>query len=268
LQYLEGKALKAYKSEAYPKFLATVDKNGVPNVVPVLTLKAADPRTLIFARFMVWKTAHNLESTGIATACCFGPGAHYMKVRAEFVEFARKGAYLEEFNKMAMFRYNAYAGVTEVGVFRIKEVLEPRKMHWARRLVEMSGIRRAAKALAPSSDEGPMSPPVVEHFNRLAAAKYIACIDDDGWPAPQPVFSLFPVGKSALAFKTDADLLPREGALIAASAITHQLIAYQVKGKYRGRVKAAGRDVDVIDVNQIFTAGPPLPGKRVYPPES
>jgi len=267
MKCLEGKALKAYKSETYPKFLATVDKDGVPNVVPVLTLKAADSQTLIFARMMVWKTARNFEETAMATACCFGPGMHYWRVRAEFVEWAKKGPYLEEFNKMAIFRYNAYAGASEVGVFRIKEALEPRKVHWARRRVGARGVRKAAKALSATADGGAMPPPVIEHFNNSLAVNYIAHVDDDGWPAPQPVMSLFPAGDSAIVFKADADLLPPEGAVMAASSISRKLIIYQVKGKYRGRVKAAGRDVDVLDVTQVFTASPPLPGKRVYPPE-
>lgn len=265
---LEGKALKAYKSKVSPKFLATVDSDGIPNVVPVLTLRAADPTTLIFARMMVWKTLSNFESTGIATACCFGPESSYWRVRLDFVEMAKSGPYLDEFNQMALFRYNAYAGATEVGVFRVREVLPPRKLHWARRLMEMRGIRKAAGALArPMADGGPMPPPVIEHFNRCAALKYTACADKEGWPAPQPVFSLFPSGPSALVFKADEELLPVEGQPMAASSITHRLIAYQVKGKYRGRMSISGKTADVLDVTHVYSAGPPLPGKSIYPAE-
>ncbi len=265
---LEGKALKAYKSEAWPKFLATVDPDGMPNVVPVLTLKAADPATLIFARMMVWKTLSNFQSTGIATSCCFGPGSNYWRVRLEFVEMAKSGPYLEEFNKMALFRYNAYAGVTDVGVFRVKEVLSPRKMRWAGRLLEMRNVRKAASAVArPIADGGPMPPPVIEHFSRRAALKYTARVDEEGWPAPQPVFSLFPAGASALVFKADDELLPEEGQPMAASSITHKLISYQVKGKYRGRMKVSGKTADVLDVTNVYSASPPLPGKSIYPPE-
>jgi len=267
VEKLEGKAFKAYKSEAFPKFLATVDKNGVPNIVPVLTLRAFDPETLVFGRLMVWKTAQNLEDTRKATACCFGPGANYWRVRAEFVEFAKKGPIVDAINEMAMFRYNAYAGASEVGVFHVREVLPPRKMHWAAGIIEMRGIHRAAKAIATMPNGGPMPPKVVEHFNRRLAIKYIAYINQDGWPEPQPVFSLFPAGDNAIVFKADADLLPPPGTMMAASAINQQLIAYQVKGKYRGREKIQGREADVLDVTEVFTASPPLPGKRVFPPE-
>jgi len=264
---LEGKALKAYKSESYPKFLATVDKNGIPNIVPVLTLQAVDPSTLIFGRLMVWKTAQNLETTRIATACCFGPGAYYWRVRADFVEFAKKGPHIELLNEMSLFRYNAYAGASEAGVFRVKEVLPHRKMNWAAGIIEMMGIHRAAKAIAASKNGGPMPPKVIEHFNRRLALKYIAYVNEDGWPEPQPVFSLFPAGAGSLVFKADADLLPPPGTMMAASAINQQLIAYQVKGRYRGREKIAGRDADILDVTEVFTASPPLPGKRVFPPQ-
>jgi len=265
---LEGKALKAYKGEAWPKFLATVDPDGIPNVVPVLTLKAADPTTLIFARMMVWKTLSNLKATGVATACCFGPASDYWRVRLEFVEMVESGPYLDEFNRMALFRYNAYAGATEVGVFRVREVSPPRKMRWGRRLMEMRSIRKVAGAAGrPAADGGPMPPPVIEHFNRRLALKYIAWIDEEGWPTPQPVFSLFPCGDSAMVFKADDDMLPEEGRPMAASSITHRLVAYQVKGEYRGRLNVSGRAVDVLDVTHVYSASPPLPGKGIYPPE-
>ena len=263
---LEGKFLKAYKSEAYPKFLASVDADGVPNVVPVLTLKAADPETLVFARMMVWKTAKNMESTRKVTACCYGPGGYYYRVRAEFDGFVKSGPYVEDFNKMAVFRYNSYAGATDVGVFKVKEVLQPRKVGWAKKIIEMRSVRNAARVLAKENGSV-MPPPVVEHFNRRATVKYLAHVDDEGWPSPYPVFSLFPAGENALVFKAEADLLPDEGALVAASSISHLMIAYQVKGTYRGLEKTGGVEAGVVDVNEVYTASPPLPGKRVYPPE-
>ena len=61
--------------------------------------------------------------------------------------------------------------------------------------------------------------------------------------------------------------MPDAGSRMAASVITQQLVSYQVKGKYRGREKVGGVEVDVIDIDEVFSAGPPLPGKRVYPPE-
>lgn len=263
---LDGKALKAYSTEVFPKFLATVDKDGTPNIVPVLTIKAADPQTLVFARMMVWKTAQNLEATGLAASCCYGPGGSYYRVRIKFEGFVKSGPHIDGFNKAAIFRYNAYAGASEVGVFKIQEVLEPRNMNWAKRILEMRSVHKAAKALA-ATNGGQMPPVVVEHFDRRASVKYIAHIDADGWPAPQPVFSLFPAGDKTLVFKSEDDLLPPPGTVMAASAITHQLTAYQVKGKYRGREMIAGTVADILDVDYVFSASPPLPGKRVFPPE-
>jgi hypothetical protein len=123
---LTGKAKKIFNAGYFPKFLATVDGEGVPNIVPVLTLKAADETTLIFARFMVWKTARNLESTRKLVVSCIGPGLSVWSLKGEFVEFVKHGPYLKEFNETFLFRYNAYAGVNEVGVIRVVGVMPPR----------------------------------------------------------------------------------------------------------------------------------------------
>ena len=45
---LTGKLKEALAGEMTPKFLATIGAEGVPNVVPVTSIDAADERTLIF----------------------------------------------------------------------------------------------------------------------------------------------------------------------------------------------------------------------------
>ena len=59
---LDAAAIRAFSGPRVPKFLATRDAEGVPNVVPVLSLEAVDERTIIFGEMMIWKTRRNLEA--------------------------------------------------------------------------------------------------------------------------------------------------------------------------------------------------------------
>lgn len=260
---LDGKAMKVFKREYFPKFLATVDADGSPNVVPVLTMRAADETTLIFARFMVWKTARNLEATRKATIACIGPSLYIWTVKADFVEFIKQGPYLEEFNETALFRYNAYAGVNEVGVLRVKEVLPPKPVRWLKTLMAQRSVAGVATRAAAQDRVGPMPLQVVRQFRKKGALKYIAHVGADGYPIPRPALAMFPVMRKTLALDDIAGEAMDPGTRVAASAITKDLIAYQVKGRYEGLKNFNGASLGAIDVEEVFTASPPLPGKRI-----
>jgi len=260
---LDKKTMKVFRKEYFPKFIATVDGAGAPNVVPVLTLRAADDQTLVFARFMVWKTARNLEETRKAAISCIGPSRYIWALKADFIEFVKQGPYLEEFNKTALFRYNAYAGVNEVGVFRVREVMPPKPVRWITTLIEQRAAARAASKAAGGDGAGPMPPQVARLFRMKGALKYIAHVGPDGYPAPRPALALFPATQSTIAFKDTAGETMDVGARVAVSAITKDMIAYQVKGRYEGVGDFGGAALGAIKVEEVYTASPPLPGKRI-----
>ena len=51
---------EALSGEMTPKFLATRDLAGKPNIVPVTTITPYDDETLVFGEFMLNKTKKNL----------------------------------------------------------------------------------------------------------------------------------------------------------------------------------------------------------------
>ena len=59
----EGGLLEALSGEMTPKFLATRSADGVPNVVPCISLLPADDQddTLFFGNFLLRKSIKNLE---------------------------------------------------------------------------------------------------------------------------------------------------------------------------------------------------------------
>lgn len=260
---LDKKAYKVFKSALYPKFLATVDERGVPNVVPVLTLKCADENTLIFARMMVWKTARNLESTRKATAVCIGPGMSVWSVKGDFVEFAKRGDYIEEYQKSFLFRYNAYAGAEQVGVIRIREVMPTYPVQWAKTLYAQRTLSKIAQFSFPEDGKGVMPLQVINQFKRKGALKYIAQAGEDGYPLASPALAMFPIGRDKLIVSTHHCVNLRDSGTVATCVITPDIIAYQVKGRWGDNFKSAGVEYREILVEEAYTASPPLPGKKI-----
>ena len=266
-------AQKALRNDALPKFAATVSREGIPNVVPLLTASLADETTLIFARFMIWKTAQNLEANGRITINVIGPGLHSWIIKGEFQEYARQGPYLEYFNRKTLFRYNAYAGAGEVGVIRVREASGPLPLGLGRSLF-YSLLRQPSRENHHCSQVQKVMPEVVrEKFDRRLAIKYLGFVEDDGSPVAIPCLDLHARDANALAFALPrANGHPlcqlRSGRKMAASVLTLAPVAYQVKGVYIGEDKVFGSRQGVIRLEESFTAAPPVPGRRIFPPEN
>lgn len=131
-----------------------------------------------------------------------------------------------------------------------------------------------------------MPPSVVEKFADPTAAKFMATVDEEGTPNVVPMLSIMPLGEETLVFadlmmnKTKTNLLAT--GKVAVAVMNNQQIAYQVKGTFQGfqtsgplcdayasnpamryNAYSGPRGVGVISVDEVYTACPPLPGKKI-----
>jgi predicted pyridoxine 5'-phosphate oxidase superfamily flavin-nucleotide-binding protein len=264
---LSPAAVAALSGATTPKFLATRDAQGIPNVVPVISLEAADEHTIIFGEMMIWKTRRNLEADARVSILVLSADLRGWTVRGRFVEFQRGGAYFDHIMESESIRYNAYSGIRSAGVIQVLDVARTFKLSQARLLLDTARSRWLARRLSrDGADEGAMPPQVQEKFDRLRAAKVAAYLDASGHPDCLPALPLVPAGPARLVWggsapEDAADLTP--GSAVAAAVITQEPVAYQVKGELAGWRRSLGRRLGVIDVREAYSASPPLPGKRL-----
>ena len=248
------------------KFVATVGEDGYPNLVPILSLTAWDKDTLCFVRFMVWKTRKNLEErkkVAVGTMGLF----RTVEVLGEFVGFEKSGEKLEFFNTQPIYRYNAYFGAGQVGVIQVKEEAGSYPSRLWR------GIQ--ARLFAPSfnhhsSAVKPVMPkPVFEKFSRILAVKFLSWIDEQGFPRTMPAMGAFPLSPDKIAVLGNLDFFRSHssGKKLSLAVLFTEPGAYQVKGKFVGIESRGISDYAVVELEQSFSASPPLPGKRIYPAE-
>ena len=84
------------------KMLATIDANGIPNVVPVWSIVAVNPETIAFAELFIKKTKENLENNQKAAIAVFkGPTTGY-QLKGTFAGFQTSGPVFENFSKKIM----------------------------------------------------------------------------------------------------------------------------------------------------------------------
>lgn len=277
---LSKQAIEALAEDRTPKFLATLDAGGTPNIVPVISLKAADEKTVIFAEFMIWKTKKNLLECPKLEIVLVSPKLKWWRIRGRFRGFETKGEHYEEMSMVDMFRYNAYSGIRSAGVIEVEDVSPVRNVATGSGMLELGvsllrshaslsagKLLRSGNGSSESNQAAEMPPQVTEKFQRVKAAKAIAIRGTDGYPAAALCPTLFPLRATRMTVslkdlpETARDL--RRPADSAVSVITFDPIAYQVKGLLKRASGVGPVRFAALDVAEVYSACPPSPGKRI-----
>jgi len=251
--------LAALRGEMTPKFLATRSAQGVPNVVPVVSIQPADdqPDTLFFGNFLLRKSIKNLNEDKRVGVLVITPELRSWILKGDFVEFQRTGPYVDRQMSGSLLRYNAYTGIRNAGIIHVKSVEGTFAISKMQVAVDYLLARLAARGNC--GDGGIAMPlPVQREFAKMVAVKVLAWIQEDGYPFVVPALSLQPAGAQTLICRKARLAEPPLGAQVATNILTFEAISYQVKGHWTARGNNGA-----IQVQEVYAGGPPYPGGRV-----
>jgi hypothetical protein len=253
---------EALMGEMTPKFLATLSPEAIPNVVPVVSILPADdqPDTLFFGNFLLRKSIRNLEGDPRVGVLVITPELQGWMLSGDFVEFQRTGPYVDRQMSSSLLRYNAYTGIRNAGVIRLRSVegtFSISKLQVAR---DYLLARLASLSLKSHGNGGVEMPlPVRKEFAKMVAVKVLAWLGRDGYPSVVPALSLQPAGPQTLLCWLGSKLpSPSPDAWVATNILTFEAISYQAKGLWDARGKTGA-----IQVREVYAGGPPIPGGRV-----
>ena len=258
-----------------PKFLASINAAGQPNVVPLLSIVPLEPGRAAFAEFMIWKTKANLLETGRTAFLAMDAKLNYVTATGRFTGFTKAGPVFDAMAVQSMFRFNPYNGLRAAGTIDIETVEAEGQIPTLGLVASHLKAGRLAKAAARAGTPAGagarpatgatvarlatsrvMPVQVAEKFSRLKAIKAIA------WPVAGgvkvlPAAGVAPIGRGGLliADPAVASAVP-DGSRVAVSVITLDPNAYQVKGTAR-----VWRGALVVEVDEVYTAAPPVPGR-------
>ena len=256
----------ALKGAMTPKFLATRSSDGIPNVVPCVSILPADdqPDTLFFGNFLLRKSIRNLQADGRVGILVITPELQGWILKGDFLEFQRTGPYVDQQMNSRLLRYNAYTGIRNAGVIRVRSFEAGFRISKLQVLLDFLRARMLTRKGASEgvSEDKPIEVPlpVRREFARMAAVKVLAWIGEDGYPVLVPALSLQPGGNNALVSWMGGDELPAppSGARAASNILTFEAVSYQAKGLWN-KSGNAGR----LMVQEVYAGGPPYPGGRV-----
>lgn len=252
---------RALSGEFTPKFLATLDANGKPNCVPIISITPYKDDLLVFGEFLMNKSRANLlvnDRVGIAV---FTAANEAWSLKGTFLGFETQGEHIDFVNSLPMFRYNAYTGVRAAGLLRVVETSPKTQLAKSRIVRDFARLAAARPFLTPRTSNAPRMPrPVHEKFNRMTAARALAFRDEDAYPRAVPLVACVAAGAQRIIFSA-AECAPylsalAAGATVALCVITMEPIAYQVKGAYR----APRAGIASLDIAECYSASPPLVG--------
>lgn len=252
----------ALSGEMTPKFLATLDAEGRPNCVPVISIAPWDDTTLVFGEFFMNKSRKNLlESTKVGVAV-LNDKLEGWSLKGTFLGFETTGPHVEWINQTPLFRYNAYTTVRSAGSIRVEEVSEKFGLSKTQILSDFLRVRMLAPFFSRSGRTC-MPRRVYDKFQRMQAVRAMTYRDRNGYPRTFPLMACIPTGANRLMVKgplldTYRSQIPAD-AEVAIAIITPEPIAYQVKGRLQGRVAGCS----LVGLTECYSASPPLLGERL-----
>jgi hypothetical protein len=265
-EILSEELTETLKPVENPKFMATKDNTGEPNIALVLSWTVyPDGKRLVYGEFMNNKTRKNLEAGNNELGLLvMTTDLDNWMIRADFESYHRNDEIYEFIAMTPLFKYSQYSSARSVGVAHPLWSSPNYKISKVSVLSSYVKAKLAARKIPTSkTDEGNMPRNVLERFGLMAAVKAIAFVEDDGYLSLFPSFGIVPVSSNRLVVHRSEEkrrgLELKDGQRVAVSLVTLEPAAFQVKGTFR----VISDSVGTIDIDRVYACSLPRPGVRV-----
>jgi hypothetical protein len=260
--------IAAFEPDAKIALLATVDPAGLPHLTLITTLTAKGPTRLMFGQFTEGRSKRHLRDEPKAGWLVMNADKQVWRGRARWTGTATEGADFEAFNRRPIYRYNSYFGIHTVHYLDLVSTEPTAKLDMVG--VVGGALKTAALRLTARRPEPHpvLKPWATGHLADMTTLKYLAWVDDEGWPVVVPVVPAHPAGTSRLVlaptvFKADLKRL-KPGAPLAVLALNLKLESVLVRGAFAGWRGLPGLRSGVLDIDFVYNSLPPVHG-QVYP---
>ena len=261
--------IQAFEPAMKIGLLATVNPAGQPHLTMISTLKAGSPETVTWGQFTEGSSKQHVRQNPHAAFLIMTLDRRFWRGKARWTHSETGGPQFEAYNNIPMFRYNAYFGIHTVHYMDLLG-------HTGRQALPMQAVilaavkTMAARILAPARPSKPaLNGWTRAFFNKLDNLKFLAYLDQDGFPWIIPVVQAQADGTGSLLLSTtvfgrELSAIP-DGSPVAVLGLALTMEDVLVRGVYRSRRIRAGLACAAVDVDWVYNPMPPAPG-QIYPP--
>lgn len=262
--------MKAFEPEAKIGLLATLSPQGQPHLTLITTLRAKTPTQLMWGQFSEGRSKDHVRDDPRVGFAVMNAARQLWRGKARWTHHAREGDDYTLFNHLPMFRYNSYFGIHTVHYMDLSSVSERAQISLPR-LLGGTALSMLAQRWSRSAHPVPaLKPWARTHLGKLTTLKYLAYVDDDGFPCIIPVVPCQPADQGRLVFVPTAyraelaALAP--GSRVAVLGLNLEMESVLLRGTFRGYRGPWPLRPGVIDIDWVYNSMPPLPGP-IYPVE-
>ncbi len=260
--HLNDDAIAAFGAEAKVGILATVSAEGLPHISLITSLRARDATHLTFGEFSTGDSKLNVQRTPRCAFVVMGLDRRLWHGQATWTHKSHEGEDHVIYNNQALFRYNAYTGFHTIHYLDLRRVQGPTPLSLPRLIA--GSLRARATAAFKGSDhpEQVLKPWAEALVGKLDALKFVAFIDDDGFPELIPVVPCYPASSGRLVLNGGAALaaIGSEKA-VALFALSLSMESVLMRGRLTA-LNGAGRAL--LDMDWVYNSMLPVIG-QIYP---
>jgi hypothetical protein len=248
--------------------LGTVNPDGLPHLTMVSTLQACSPKQLVWGQFTEGLSKSFIRENPKAGFLVMTLDKKVWRGKATFTHTERGGPEYDWYNNLPMFRYNAYFGVHTVYYMDLLEQDGMKSLPMGP-IVGAALRTMIARKISRGEDRHQVLNLWTRHlFNKLDNLKFIARIDEDGYPLITPVIQAQARNQeqiifSSSAFSSELTAIP-PGSTVAVFGLSLDMEDVLIRGEFLGIQKIGGLPCGLVRVNWVYNSMPPTPG-QIYP---
>jgi len=249
--------------------LATVNPQGEPHLTMLSSIRPYAPDKLVWGQFTEGFSKEYILKNPQCGFLIMSLDKQLWMGKARYTHKSRQGPEMENYNNLAMFRYNAYFGVHTA--YYMDLISQSGRMALPMGNVIFAAIKTIiARSLAKKETQPKVLNPWIHGlFNKLDNLKFISYVDGDGYPVVLPVIQtqaldakrvVFALG----AFSEELRKIPA-GVRMAVFGMSFDMETVMMRGEYAGIQSVAGIPSGVVSIDWVYNSMPPVP-QQIYPP--
>jgi hypothetical protein len=261
--------MKAFEPVMKVGMLATVNDEGLPHLTLITSLQASAPTQVVWGQFTEGQSKDFVRRNPKVGFLIMTMDRQLWRGKADFTHTAQEGPEYEMYNRVPMFRYNAYFGIHTVYYADLVAQSGREALPMGRVALAVLQTLLAQTLGRGGEGEAAMNGWTRRLLSKPGNPKFLAHVGPDGYPAIVPLFQarapdagrvIFSLG----AFGEELAALPA-GATVALFGISLDMEDVLVRGTFAGVKRQGGVRCGTLDVEWVYNSMPPVPG-QIYPP--
>ena len=262
--------MKQFEPSAKIGLVATVDPAGKPHISLLTSIQANTPTEMIVGEFSKGLSKRNMRENPKVGFLIMNVARQLWRGRALWKQARTEGPEYEMYNDKPMYRYNSYFGINTVHYLDLVEAgfQESLPLH---SIVPASILTKLVKNRFKTTDGDPILNSWSKAlFDRMDTLKFVATIDERGFPVITPLLQCQAADQRRLAFSTlayrqELNAL-KPGDTLAVFGLTMAMENVLVRGTFNGFRRVFGLRAGSLDVDWVYNSMPPNHGV-IYPRE-